>query len=305
MGETNGAPMGESSLLGKVSLFLQEKSQAKVPNVLINRVLRSAAWSNITTAASVGYTTQRLDLHSGEAAIWAQKYYPDYLKQYGSIAHKKLMEFYTSFYLLEPMDQHVFMDAGGGYDGYLSKLSCARKILQDIRIAPGLQELLQVECIESSAEAISLPDQSVDRISCHHSFEHFQYDSDIGFIKEVQRILKPGGMCCILPLFIAEKYADITDMLTLKYKFDKKSIRIIDPSATLPGRSFSGNYARAYDVQAFCARIMHTIELERFEVTLYELYLDGKLVPDMSLDCHKRITGINFPYRALIIRRKE
>jgi hypothetical protein len=40
----------------------------------------------------------------------------------------------------------------------------------------------------------------------HNSFEHFEDDSDIRFIREAQRVLTVGGKLAIIPLFFEEKY---------------------------------------------------------------------------------------------------
>ena len=48
---------------------------------------------------------------------------------------------------------------------------------------------------------------SIDKIALHCSFEHFEGTSDSGFIREMDRILAPGGRCCILPLYLNQHHA--------------------------------------------------------------------------------------------------
>ena len=207
--------------------------------------------------------------------------------------------------MLKPSPEHVFLDAAGGARGYLARLACKRRLLQDIRISQSTRDQLGpgVEYIEGDAGAIPLPDKSVDRISCHHSFDHFQGTSDSTFIKEVQRLLTMGGRCCIVPLFIVDRYSEITDKLSLKFKFDPRSLRVIDPTASLPGGKPSGHYARTYDGRAFQQRILQHIDTSRFRVAVLSMTIDGQMVPDMSLACHRAVTGLNFPYRVLVIER--
>ena len=47
-----------------------------------------------------------------------------------------------------------------------------------------------------------LPEGVRDQDSSHCSFEHFEGDSDIGFIRETARVPRPGGAACIVPLYL-------------------------------------------------------------------------------------------------------
>ena len=160
-----------------------------------------------------------------------------------------------------------------------------------------------MEYIESDAGSIPLPDESVDTLSCHHSFEHFQGDSDTLFIKEVQRLLKPNGRCCIIPVLIGDRFIEVTDTLTFKRRFAGNSQYVIDPTAVIPGGPSGGDYARIYNLKAFEERIIGTIDLCRFKVTISELRLNGDVLPDLTLACHKPVTAINRPYRSMMIER--
>lgn len=266
-------------MLSKIEKYLHAFS-----NLIVDRLIHSLEWEMLTKQIKdCEFST--FQMSSKELRDWATYYYPDYLKKFGELKRKKLIEFYTTFHILNPHERHVFMDVAGGVNGYLANLSCKRRILQDMRIYNSTRLALgpSIDYIESNAGSIPLPDESVDLISCHHSFEHFQRDSDINFIKEVQRLLTVDGKCCIVPLFIANRYAEITDKISFKFKFDHSSLRIIDPTASIPGRSGSGNYARVYNISAFQRRIIQHIDLSRFKVTIYALYIDGELLPDMTL----------------------
>ncbi len=52
------------------------------------------------------------------------------------------------------------------------------------------------------ASSIPLPDDSVDTITLHCSYEHFEGDGDTEAVREFERILKPGGQACIIPLYM-------------------------------------------------------------------------------------------------------
>jgi len=273
------------------------------PNMIIDRLISPITFQGLFSLK--GPTIKELNLSADGYRDWVQKYFPDFRQTFKNLRHKKLLELYTTFRVLNPQPTDTFMDAAGGETTYLHWLNCKRKILQDIRISSSVRSRFgtKVEYLEGDSGTIGLPDESIDKISCHHSFEHFQRDSDILFVKEVQRLLKPKGKCCIIPIFIGNKYLEITDIFTFYRKYDRKSKRLIDPTATIPGRRFSGNYARIYDLESFQERILNKIDLSAFEVLIFELRLGGEIVPDLSLDCHKIATGINRLYRAMVIKK--
>jgi hypothetical protein len=71
---------------------------------------------------------------------------------------------------------------------------------QDLIFPPGING----DRIGGSAAALPLANGSVDAMTLHCSFEHFEGDADTGFIREVGRVLKPGGRVCIVPLYLGE-----------------------------------------------------------------------------------------------------
>lgn len=267
-------------------------------------MVRAASWG--TLEALPGIAVTRLDLDRRDYERWVEQYVPDWRARFADIRQKKLLEFFASFTLLAPEPAHVFMDAGGGMHTYLPRLRTARRYMQDIRIVPGVRKALgdDIGYLECDAANIPLPAGSVDRIACHHAFEHFQGTSDVSFITEVQRLLAPGGRCCIVPLFVSDRYAEVTDTLSLGRKFDRRSTRVIDPTASIPGGKWSGNYARIYDTQAVRERLIANVRSGEFTMTVAQLRLDGELVPDLTLPCHAHVSAINRPYLALLLERR-
>lgn len=58
------------------------------------------------------------------------------------------------------------------------------------------------------ASSIPLPDDSVDTITLHCSFEHFEGDGDSEAVAEFERLLKPGGQACIIPLYLMNPHQE-------------------------------------------------------------------------------------------------
>ena len=273
-------------------------------NLIVDRMVKPISFDELRGVK--GADVEYFNVNRSEYEQWIRAYYPEWQNQFGSVLHKKLIEFFTTFALLDPRPDDVFMDAAGAAHSYLPNISCTTKYLQDIRISQYHKTKLgnDIEYLESDAGSIPLPDESIDKISCHHSFEHFQGNSDTLFINEVQRLLKPGGRCSIIHIFIGSRFLEVTDAISFKRKFDGKSRRVIDPTAAIPGGRQCGNYARIYDLGAFQERVMGSIDPDKFKVTISELRLNGDILPDLTLDCHKHVTAINRPYRALTIERR-
>ncbi|NCC53350.1 MAG: class I SAM-dependent methyltransferase, partial [Spartobacteria bacterium] len=235
---------------------------------------------------------------------WVATFYPHHVS--GDYRHKKTIEFYVTHELLMPNENDVLLDAAGGQFSYLGELDCQRKILQDLVFPEGFEDarVEGVECIECDVREIPLDDGSVDKISCHHSFEHFQENADMHFIEEVQRLLAPDGRCVILPILLGSEYIELTDAFSFGYHSDPCAQYLIDPTAALPGGNGSGNFARIYDLYAFRSRVLDIIDRERFGVSMYEIHIDGQPAPDLTLPIHRVASAINHPYRALLLERK-
>jgi SAM-dependent methyltransferase len=207
--------------------------------------------------------------------------------------HQKALEYYVSYQLLEPQAKDVFMDVGVEKSTYYRILSCRKIYLQDIIYPPDLKRLDgQTFRLGGNAASLPLPKESVDKISLHHTFEHFEGEKDRQFIKQSCRILKPGGKMCIVPLFLCDEYTEV-------HRFPGKDShpqarRIIDPTTTL-----ATPFARLYDIETLQTRILAELP-EGFEHNLYEITVDDEDAPDMSKNLGVKI---NRPMRSLLIRK--
>ena len=282
----------------------KSKYSKKIPyNFIVDNLIKPVPFKELERLK--GIELKYFYIESNNYKKWVYAYFPKWRKKFKNIQQKKLVEFYATFTLLNPSQGDVFMDSAGGADTYLMLLKCNKRYLQDIHISEEVKFTFgsDIEYIQSNVDNIPLPEESIDKLSCHHSFEHFQGDIDILFLKEIQRLLKPRGKCCVIPIFIADRYVEITDSFTFDKKYDFDSERIIDPTSLLPGGDDCGNYARVYNIKAFEKRVIKNIDFDKFKVTIAELVIDRKLIPDLALKCHKHITRINYPYRLLLIAK--
>ncbi len=131
--------------------------------------------------------------------------YPEF-KDYnlGNLSSKHLDHFIATKFL-EISSTDVYMDVASSRSPVpeiYERMFGIPVFRQDLTYEDGLHG----NRIGSDAAKIPLADHSISKIGLHSSFEHFEGDSDIGFIREAERILKPGGRACIVPLFLAPQY---------------------------------------------------------------------------------------------------
>ena len=100
-----------------------------------------------------------------------------------------------------------------------------------------------VQLIRGSVDKIPIDENCINKISCHHLLEHFQYNADIKSIQEIQRILDKNGNCVNVPIFTSNNHYLITDSDQFNF-WEEEGVGIVDRSATLPGGNRSGNFAR-------------------------------------------------------------
>jgi len=245
---------------------------------------------------------QCINLQSFRIREWLEKYKEQFSKMPTYRApkwtkldflHQKALEYYVSYHLLEPQDEDVFMDVGVEKSSYYRILSCREIYLQDILYPPGLKKLDgRTFCLGGDAASLPLPKESVDKISLHHTFEHFEGGKDRQFIKQSCRILKPGGKMCIIPLLLCDEYTEVHRFPAKA--FDPQARQVIDPTTTL-----ATPFARLYDIEILQTRILAELP-EDVEHTLYEITVDDENAPDMSKNLGVKI---NRPMRCLLIQK--
>lgn len=122
-----------------------------------------------------------------------------------------------------------------------------RVIAQDLDFPPGLRG----DRLGGNACALDVPDASVDGMTLHCSFEHFEGSADTAFVVESSRVLKRGGCVVILPLYLHQEYINMTDPLYSPAPVE------FDPGATVVGVfGLANGYGRHYSVDAFRSRVV-------------------------------------------------
>jgi SAM-dependent methyltransferase len=288
--------------LHRVDAAVARLSRRVLPrNSLADRLVSAAPTSALP---SIGPVID-LPVTPEEVSQWARATLPGLHSELIGKRPKKLLELFVSASLLRITPRDVYLDAAGGYFTYAGRIPAAQTLLSDIDIAPPLLADLPrgVDVLDAPADRIPLPDSSVDKISCHHSFEHFQQDADIGFIHEIQRLLAPAGRCVIVPLFVSDRHTLLSGAVTFSFG-DEAGRRVRDPTATLPGGERSGNFARVYSPETLISRVLNSIDHSRFSAEIVELSHRGRPYPNRE-EVNPLGAAINAPYRALVVTSRH
>lgn len=196
-------------------------------------------------------------------------------------AREKYLEHFVSIELLKPKPGAVLIDVAS-MDSPFWEIMADRAGLvtyrQDLMYPPGVHG----RRIGGSAADLPLPNEFADLLTLHCSFEHFEGDTDIRFIEEASRILKPGGRVCILPLYTSSEYAIQTHVRgwrRFRAPFAEGDVVFVGPHWGPP-------HARFYDARAFLHRIVkHAAD---FDLTIYEI----TNTRDCGPECYLRYAAV-------------
>jgi SAM-dependent methyltransferase len=153
---------------------------------------------------------RRLDIPEERFLAWvAEADYehagPSWWSQFSTMHLRKMLEHYASIELVGIRAGGTYMDAAASASPFYQVVrrthGAAMCYRQDLNRAAGVHG----DTIGSDASAIPLPDASLDGIVTHNSWEHFEGESAMGFVRESVRLLRPGARLCILPMNFRER----------------------------------------------------------------------------------------------------
>lgn len=197
---------------------------------------------------------------------------------------KKTLEHFISFDLLKVKPGDVFIDIAS-HDSPLAsimkKMVGCETYRQDIIFNKGIND----DKIGGNASDMPIPANFASALSLNSSFEHFEGNSDSLFIRECERILKPGGRVCIVEFFVSEEYAIMTDHAT----WEPDIPEFDDGSTVYILKGWRNRFGRFYNWNAFRERILNHLGDMRF--SLYNIL--------NSRDFHKQVQLV----RAAVIEK--
>jgi SAM-dependent methyltransferase len=186
---------------------------------------------------------------------------------------EKSLEHYLAAKLLDLSEKDVYIDVGSAgspaAEIYRKMYGC-KSYMQDLVFPQGVNR----NFIGGNAGNMPVEDGFASKMALHCSFEHFEGNSDIAFIREASRVLRSGGRLCILPLYFFTTYAIQTDPTVLSEgttQFEKDAILFCS-------KNYWGNrHGRFYDVSHFISRIMRN--KDRLKLTLYKVENEKQIDP--------------------------
>jgi len=186
---------------------------------------------------------------------------PDY---YPTNLPEKSLEHYLAAQFLCLCAEDVYIDIAGEHSPVpeiYHRLFGARCYRQDLSYPAGIHG----DRIGGDAACMPIPAGFASKLALHCSFEHFEGEADIRFLREVERVLRPGGIACFVPLYLAEEYAIQTDPVVAVSKHVEFEQGVILHCA----QGWGNRHARFYDPPQLCARVIR--HLGHLKMTLYRI----------------------------------
>jgi hypothetical protein len=189
---------------------------------------------------------------------------------------EKLLEHFVSVELLRPQSGEVSIDIGSAqspFFNWVAKTFGCESYQLDLAYEPGVHG----NKIGASADAMPFEAPAVDVMTLHCSIDHFEGQSDSGFVREAARVLKPGGRVCILPVYFA---AEPTNIVDPKHFAPRATI---DPMARVRSvEGYNNRFGRFYSPETFQRRILDAAV--GLNAELYRIGGERERIPKVYLD---------------------
>lgn len=227
---------------------------------------------------------------AADVAAYIQQagYATRYADYYPGSRIEKALEHYVAARLLSFSPGQRYLDVaseGSAAPAIYEELFSVESWRQDLAYPRGVHG----RTVGSDAARMPLPDEFVDRIGLHCSFEHFEGDADVRFVSEAERVLRPGGTVCIVPLYFAEPYSVMTDpaiAVAQRVPFERDAL-----VCCVSG--WGNRYGRMYDADHLVDRVLS--RTRQLCPTVYRLRGGEKVDPS----CYARMALVlRKPWRA-------
>lgn len=235
--------------------------------------------------AGIEVREKEIDIEDYQQYLWMARYADfaeEYVESVGSGFAEKSLEHYLSIKLLGISREDVYIDVASGRSPVpeiVARMFGCQVYRQDIVYPGGLNGIN----IGGDAGDMPVRDGFATKMALHCSFEHFEEDADVRFIREASRVLRRGGDLCILPLYLADTYTIHTNPAVW---IRKGRLRFEEDCLV---RFVTGNYnrhLRNYDIKHLKQRVcgnLNGMKLQLLFVTNPE---------EVAPSCHIRFVAL-------------
>lgn len=195
---------------------------------------------------------------------------------------EKTLEHFITFFLIQQCRPQDIMDIGSAGHQYANILRHsypgARVYVQDLCFPAGTRELAKDFIqIGGSAAALPLGDASLDFVTFHCSIEHFEGDADISCLREIERVLRPGGCAVIVPLHVNAEYTIAVNPLSGPFLDEAFIDQVLLPerhqhdARIIYTDSMISRFARRYSAERLTGRLLSKLTRMSFELATIEI----------------------------------
>lgn len=188
--------------------------------------------------------------------------YPQsYRENFGDLFIEKALEHFVSLELMPVGPADIFIDiasCSSPFPDIVERLGGCIAYRQDLDFPHGVHG----RTVGGSAEDLPFGEGFFSRMTLHCSFEHFEREADIGFVKEAGRVLRPGGVACILPLYLSEIFHNLTDP-----GIERPGLSFDDGAAVAEVPGWRNRFGRFYDAPRLSQRVLR--ELGPLDARIY------------------------------------
>ena len=243
----------------------------------ISNILDDLKMLNIPVVECTLNSTEYLDY------INKAQYKVKYPKYYANNFYEKTLEHFICYKLMSLQKSDDFIDIASEHSPVVEIFNDfwgCNSYSQDIMYKSGIHG----NKIGSDASKIPVPDNLFNGAIATCSIEHFENDSDIKFMAEMERILSPGGKIVIVPLYLYSKDACQTDptySVPGNVKFD-------DGVEVHCAKYWGNRHARFYSAKSLFKRLIEPNKNMNFKVFI----LKNPEEIDKSVYCQFVLLGV-------------
>ncbi|MYL84665.1 glycosyltransferase [Desulfovibrio aerotolerans] len=200
----------------------------------------------------VGVPVERARLNVADFLDWCQHFaeLKKVYRDYADVGIEKLLEHYLAYQTIGLQSGQTYMDVASAGSSWCDALQ--QKGLAAYRLDLSYPSGLHGNTIGCDATKTFLGDNAFDGASLQCAFETFTGEADKNLLPEMERLLKPGGVLVITPLYLDAVHSIITS------PFCGQDAVEIDPGAIRLWREddYKEPFSRHYSPEALAERVL-------------------------------------------------